>query len=91
MRLVNTCGVVKEQFIGGKCNACGRSECDMSDDRLIDERIYNYARKYTKLPGGMFNVECFINGMRENGRLEKAPKYIIDYVSAVERLIQSKN
>lgn len=46
MRKVNVCGVPEEEFKNGKRNKCGRSVCDMSQDRLIDERLYNYARKH---------------------------------------------
>ena len=85
MRKMNVCGVPEEEFRDGKCNKCGRSVCDMSPDRLIDERLYNYARKHLLMPSGMFVDHTFVFLVKERGLLAKAPKYVQKFVEEAEK------
>lgn len=90
MKRVNVCGVPEEAIKEGRCDACGTSVCDMMDDSLfVDKRVYDYAKR-NKMPCfcghyyRMFQGQNFSEHIKKNGMLEKVPKYIRNYIAALD-------
>lgn len=84
VRMVNRCGVSQDSFVNGKCMMCGRSVCDISEDTLIDERIWNLAQKIGATPNDYFDDFRFVKFMEDSGKLKKVPKYVQNYVVKVK-------
>lgn len=79
---VNLCGKNEEQFINGYCNECN-STCKMTDDLMIDKRIYDYAKKHHLLINSMFSSSKFKTYFENHPCLEKEPKYIQAYIKTL--------
>lgn len=79
VQYVNRCGVPAEEIINGECHVCGKS-CDVSPDAMLDKRIWDLAVKIGSAPSEMFVESSFLRKMEECNRLEKAPKYVKEFV-----------
>lgn len=79
--LCNVCGVPEEEWRDGKCYACGRGRfCEMSDDMIVEQRVYSWLDKQHMLSGGSFvkgDVSVILQSwLRANRRV---PKYVLSY------------
>lgn len=84
MKRVNICGIPEEELKDGVCDACN-SHCQITEEYLVEKRVYDYAKKYyrksltvSKYP--MFRQDEFVEQIQSSGKLEKAPKYIQNFV-----------
>lgn len=42
----NICGVAQNEWVNGKCYACGKGHyCDMDADMIVEQRVYDWCAK----------------------------------------------
>lgn len=76
----NTCGIPEAGWKDGFCRACGHSTCEVTDDMIIDGRVYQYAEKHNLLYGGKFSP-AYIREMLEQKRKLRIPKYFCEAIA----------
>ena len=71
----NVCGVPDTQWNkDGKCRACG-SVCEMSEDVVIPQRVYEWALKHNMLKANGHLYQNDIRDMLRGSFWRKTPKY----------------
>lgn len=79
---VNKCGKTEDKFINGWCKECN-SICEMSESRMIDKRIFDYALRHGVLSCGMFSESNFQKYFNKHPCIEQEPKYIKNYLKSM--------
>lgn len=78
----NVCGVAQNEWVNGKCYACGKGHyCDMDADMIVEQRVYDWCAKNNLLDGGTIykaNVRQKVEMMMNKGKA--VPQYMQRYV-----------
>jgi len=78
----NVCGVARNEWVNGKCYACGKGHyCDMDTDMIVEQRVYDWCSKNKLVMGGTIykaDVRQKVESMLEKGK--PVPQYIQLYV-----------
>lgn len=77
----NICGVPESQWEGGVCSACVRCSCEVTDDLIIEERVYRYAEKHGLLNGDSFHPETARKRLERVMANKRGPKYFREAIS----------
>lgn len=68
----NVCGIPENQWENGFCSACG-TVCSMTPDVIIEQRVFDYAKKHNLLDYGTFHKGIIFQRM--NNKYFRFPKY----------------
>ena len=80
---VNVCGIPEDQWVDGKCIACGKDRyCEMLPSLIVDARAYQYAGKHSLLRGVQWDRNAIMRGLEDPSQYRKAPKYLREALSA---------
>ena len=74
MERYNICGVPESSWSEGKC-ACDHSVCEMTEDVIVEGRVYDYARKHELTRGSIFCRRDILLKMSKKKYHRKTPKY----------------
>lgn len=77
----NICGVPQNEWVNGKCVACGKGHyCDMEPNMIVEQRVYDWCSKNNLLDGGTIykvNVRQKVEMMLNKGKV--VPQYMQRY------------
>lgn len=77
----NICGVPESKWENGVCSACVRCSCEITDDLIIEERVYRYAEKHDLLNGDTFQPETARKRLEHVMANRRGPKYFKEAIS----------
>lgn len=79
----NHCGVPESEWgADGVCRKCSGKCCEMTEDQIIDARVYAYAAKNDMLFRGCFEPLEVRTIFEKIGRKKKVPQYFRDAIAA---------
>ena len=74
----NVCGVPESEWVDGKCH-CARSVCDMTPEVVVEQRVYDCAKRLGLLVGDTFYRNTIYDRMLRKSY--KMPKYFRQAIS----------
>ena len=80
MERYNICGVPESCWSEGKC-VCDHSVCEMTEDVIVEGRVYDYARKHELTRGSIFCRRDILWEMSKKKYHRKTPKYFRDAIA----------
>lgn len=77
----NTCGIPEDRWKDGFCRECGYSVCEITNDMVIDGRVYQYAEKHNLLYGDKFSPAYIRDVLAQKGHKLRIPRYFCEAIS----------
>ena len=77
----NTCGIPEAGWKDGFCRECGHAVCQVTEDMIINWRVYQYAEKHRLLIGDKFSPAYIREVLERKGRKLRVPKYFYEAIS----------